>query len=235
MNRIIEIIEKKEKEVKRTGSMWDWLEGYPESQWKILCELENGKFFEDEKNLLFYNTENVEIGFEAMPENNQDKTDFITAKTSENIKYWSSDYQITKSLVEDGVFEITDRVGHYIKLRVEPMVKEVSTVTNDFKSVRLTSQELPLLYIALSKNLFTRPKKGQVYFESHSDSSCTLYLKADYHSELESSMLMAQHQGKFRQSNAEFEWNNLKNKIDEAQISDKENIKDLELYGVYDE
>ena len=36
MNRIIEIIEKKEKEVKRTGSMWDWQEGYPESQWKIL-------------------------------------------------------------------------------------------------------------------------------------------------------------------------------------------------------
>tara|TARA_R110000764_G_scaffold239818_1_gene340133 strand:+ start:82 stop:789 length:708 start_codon:yes stop_codon:yes gene_type:complete len=235
MNKIIEILEKKEKETKRTGSMWDWQEGYPESQWKILCQLENGHFFEDEKNLIFYTTENEKIGFEAMPEYNQDKKDFISAKTSESITYWSTDKQITKSLTEDGVFEITDRVGHYIKLRVEPMVKEVSTVTNDFKSVRLTSQELPLLYIALSKNLFNRPKKGQVYYESHRDSSCTLYLKADYHSELESSMLMAQYQGKFRQSNAEFEWNNLKNKIDEAQISDKENIKDLELYGVYDE
>lgn len=54
MNKIIEILAKKEKENKRTGSMWDWNEGYPESQWKILCQLENGHFFEDEKNLIFY-------------------------------------------------------------------------------------------------------------------------------------------------------------------------------------
>lgn len=131
MNKIIEILEKKEKEIKRTGSLWDWEVGYPESQWKILCQLENGKFFEDEKNLVFYTIENKKIGFEAMPEYNQDKKDFISAKTSENITYWSSNNQITKSLIENGVFEITDRVGHYIKLRVEPMLKEVSTVEND--------------------------------------------------------------------------------------------------------
>lgn len=235
MNKIIEILEKKEKENKRTGSMWDWLEGYPESQWKILCELENGHFFEDEENLIFYTTENEEIGFEAMPKYNQNKKDFITAKTSENITYWSTDVQITKSLIEDGVFEITDRVGHYMKLRVEPMLKEISTVENDYKSIRLNGQELALLYMALSKSLFSRPKEGQVYYESHNDSSCTIYFKSDYYSSLTSSILTASYQGKFRQSNAESDWENLKNTIDQAQTSDKDDIENLQLYGFYDE
>ena len=214
--------------------MWDWQEGFPESQWKILCQLENGQFFEDEKTLMFYTSENEKIGFKDLPEYNQDKTNFISAKTSENITYWSSDYQITKSLTENGVFEITDRVGHYIKLRVEPMLNEVSTVENDFKSIRLNGQELALLYMALSKSLFSRPKKGQVYYESHNDGSCTIYFKSDYYSSLTSSILTASYQGKFRQSNAETDWENLKDTIDRAQISEKENIKNLELYGACD-
>lgn len=233
--KILEIIEKREKVNNDTSGLWGWQKGYPESKWEILCRLENGRFFEDEKNILFYTTELEKIGFEASAEYDQDKTNFIRSRTTESIQYWSSDYQITKSLVDNGVFEITDRVGHYIKLRVEPMVKEISTVLNDFKFVRLNSQELPLLYIALSKNLFKRPKKGQIYYESHSDGRCTLYLKADYLSELQNSMLMAQYQGKFSQSNSEIEWNNLKDKIDQAQISDKENIKDLKLYEIYAE
>lgn len=233
--KILEIIEKKEKLNNNTSGLWGWQKGYPESQWEILCRLVNGRFFEDEKNLLFYTTELEEIGFEASSEFDQDKTNFIRSRTNESIQYWSSDYQITKSLVDNGVFEITDRVGHYIKLRVEPMVKEISAVINDFKFARLSSQELPLLYIALSKNLFNRPKKGQIYYESHNDGSCTLYFKADYHSELQNSMLMAQYQGKFSQSNSEFEWNRLKDKIDNAQISNKENIKELKVYEIYAE
>src|SRR5690606_24913997 len=140
---------------------------------------------------------------------------------------WSSNNQITKSLTEEGVFEITDRVGHYIKLRVEPMVDEVVIVENDYKSIRLNGQELALLYMALLKNLFNRPKKGQIYYESHNDGSCTLYFKRDYYSLLESSILMAFYQGKFSQSNAEVDWNNLKEKIDSAEISDRDGIEDL--------
>ncbi|MBK6392620.1 MAG: hypothetical protein IPF70_19090 [Saprospiraceae bacterium] len=45
MNRILEVLDKREKETKRTGSLWDWQKGYPESQWALLCRLENGKFF----------------------------------------------------------------------------------------------------------------------------------------------------------------------------------------------
>lgn len=233
--KILEVLEKKEKVNNSNEGLWAWQEGYPESQWALLCRLQNGRFFEDDKNLLFYTKKNEEIGFASMPEYNQDKTDFISARTSESITYRSSSHQITKSLVQDGIFEITDRVGHYIKILVEPMVKEISTVINDFNYVRLNSKELPFLYLALSENLFTRPKKGQIYFENHNDGGCTLYFKVDYHSQLKDSMLMAQFQGKFLHSNAELEWNNLKNKIDKAQISNKENIKGLSLYGIYDE
>jgi hypothetical protein len=228
MNKILEILEKKQKENKRTGSLWDWNEGYPESQWEIICRLENGRFFEDEDKLVFYTTENEVFGFE------EDKKEYIDEKTSEKIFYWSTGEKITKSLLEEGVFEITDRVGHYIKLRVEPMLNEISTVKNDYKSIRLNGQELALLFMALSKDLFSRPKKGQVYFESHHDGSCTLYFKRDYYSLLTGSIETAYYQGKFRQSNAESDWNELKNTIDQAEISDNENVEDLELYGVYD-
>ena len=234
MNKILEILDKKQKEVIRTGSLTDWSVGYPESQWEILCRLENGHFFEDEKNLIFYTSQNEKFGFEENEKFHQDKTDFISQKTSEKILYWSSGSKITKSLVEKGVFEITDRVGHYIKVRVEPMIEEVVVNENNFKLVNLNGQQLALLAIALSKDLFHRPKKGQVYYESHNDSSCTLYFKSDYYGLLENSILMASYQGKFRQSNSEAEWNNLKEKIDNAEISNRDDIEKLQLYSIYD-
>lgn len=62
MNKILEVLENREKETKRTGSLWDWQEGYPENQWALLCRLENGKFFEDENEITFHTTEDEEIG-----------------------------------------------------------------------------------------------------------------------------------------------------------------------------
>jgi hypothetical protein len=223
MNKILEILDKKQIENKRTGSLWDWNEGYPESQWEILSRLENGHFFEDEKNLVFYTTENEKFGFEENKNNNQDKRDYISGP------------KITKNLIEKGVFEITDRVGNYLKIRVEPMLDEVITVEKDYKSLRMNGQELSLLYMALSKSLFERPKKGQIYYESHNDRSCTMYFKRDYYSSLTASILTAFYQGKFRQSNAESDWNDLKDTIDQAEISDIDNVENLELYGIYDE
>lgn len=234
-SKILEILEKKQKEITRTGSLWDWQQGYPESQWELLCRLENGHFYEDEKNLIFYTTENEEIGFKEAKQYNQDKTSFITEKTNNMIVYWSSENQITKNLTQEGIFEITDRVGHYIKVRVESMIKENVEDDQDFKEIRLNGQRLSLLYMALSKGLFTRPKKGQIYYESHNDGSCTLYFKRDYYSALNSSIFNAYYQGKFRQSNAEAEWNDLKDIIEIADISKKKEIESLSIYGIYDE
>jgi len=227
MNKILEVLEKREKEIKRTGSLWDWVEGYPEEQWSLLCRLENGKFFEDENEISFYSTEDEKIS----------KTkNFLVEKTSSKAIYGApGTVKIEKNLVEDGIFEITDRVGHYIKLRVEPMFDEPTSNANDYKCARLNGQRLALLYLALSKGLFKRPQKGQVFYESHNDSSCTLYFKRDYLATLKESIFTAYYQGKFAQSNAESDWIDLKNAIDGATESEREDVEDLELYGVYDE
>jgi hypothetical protein len=228
MNKILEILGKREKEITRTGSLSDWMQGYPEECWAILCQLEDGDFFEDENEIKFSTTKNEEVGIP--------KSDgFLQEKTSQKIIYASMDYTIEKNLIEKGVFEITDRVGHYIKIRVEPMIDEVASSENDFKSVRLNSQELALLYSALTKGLFRRPRKGQVYYESHMDTSCTLYFMRDYYTALKKSISHKYLLGEFARSNAESDWNELKNNIDNATISDRDNIEALELYSIYDE
>lgn len=81
MNDILDVLDKRKKEINRTGSVWDWQEGYPEKQWSLLCRLENGKFFEDENEIAFYTTEDEKIG----------KTkDFLIEKTSEKAIYGAS-------------------------------------------------------------------------------------------------------------------------------------------------
>lgn len=155
MNKILEVIEKREKEIKRTGSPWDWQEGYPESQWALLCRLEKGHFFEDDNEITFYTTYGEKIGLTK---------NFLVEKTSEKAIYGAQgNVKIEKNLCENGIFELTDWVGHYIKLRVEPMFNETAPVEQDYKSVRLNGQRLAFLYMGLLKRLFTRPKKGQVY------------------------------------------------------------------------
>jgi hypothetical protein len=115
------------------------------------------------------------------------------------------------------------------------MFDETAPTEQDYKYVRLNGQRLALLYIALSKGLFNRPQKGQIYYEGHNDGSCTLYFKRDYYASLTDSIFKAYYQGKFAQSNAESDWNDLKNAIDEAKISEREGVENLQLYGLYDE
>ena len=227
MKKILEILEKKEKETKRTGSVWDWQKGYPEQQWELLCRLENGNFFEDENEISFYTTDQKKIGLTK---------DFLIEKTSEKEIYGApGTVQIVKNLRENGIFELTDRVGHYIKLRVEPMYNETVPTEQNFKYVQLNRQRLALLFIALSRGLFKRPKKGEVYFESHPDGSSTLYFKRDYYVSLSDSIFEAYYQGKFARSNAESEWIDLKNAIDGAKVSEKKDIENLTIYSIYDE
>lgn len=227
MNKILEVLEKREKETKRTGSLWDWQVGYPESQWALLCRLENGKYFEDENEITFLTTENEEIGLTK---------DFLIEKSSEKAIYGApGTVRIEKNFRNNGFFELTDRVGHYIRIRVEPMFAETASDEQDYKCVRLNGQRLALLFMALSKGLFNRPKKGQIYYEGHNDGSCTLYFKRDYYASLTDSIFKVYYQGKFAQSNAESDWIDLKNAIDGANISEREGVENLKLYELYDE
>ena len=114
---------------------------------------------------------------------------------------------------------------------------EKSDIVNDwdYKFKRLNGQRLALLFMALSKNLFQKPKKGQVYYESNGDSSCTLYFSKEYYVILNKAIDDAYNSGKFSQSNSESDWNDLKYAINGAEISTKENVENLELYNIYDE
>lgn len=234
MNKIIEILEKKEKEIIRTGSPWDWIEGYPESQWELLCRLENGYFFEDEKEIKFITNNNEEMGLTK---------NFLTEKSKNKAIYGAmGTIKICKDLKKGDIFELTDRVGHYIKLRVEPMfedIKDIESNESEFKEVRLNGKQAALLYIALSKNLFKRPIKGQMYYEIELPDDYSeiyiIYFKIDYYCMIKESIFEAYYKGKFAQSNSEYEWKDLKRVIDTAEFSQKENIEKLKLYGIYDE
>lgn len=226
MNKIIEIIEKREKKIERTGSPWDWQQGYPESQWELLCRLENGSFIEDSKQIYFHTTNNEKIG---LPKK------FLISKTNEKAIYGTMGaVHIEKNLINKDIFEITDRVGHYIKIRVEPMFDIAPSNKKNYKFVKLNKRNLSFLYLALSKGLFDKPQKGQIYFETHNDEGATLYFKNDYYIKLTNSIDTSYIQGKFAKSNAESDWNNLKYMIDKAEISNKDNIEKLKLYSIYE-
>lgn len=226
VNRILEIIEKKEMQPKKTGSLWDWQDGYPEAQWELLCRLKNGKFKENENEIVFYTSRNEEIGLTK---------DFLTEKTkTKKIFGAPGTERIVKSLKDKGVFEITDCVGHYIKVRVEEMFEEKIEPDEDYKCVRLDGQKLALLYIALSKGLFSRPKKGQVYSQSNHDGTCTIWFEREYYASLTESILKAYYYGRFAQSNAEEDWNKLRFEISKAETTVVEDIESLDLYPVYD-
>lgn len=102
-----------------------------------------------------------------------------------------------------------------------------------YKFKVLNGKRLSLLYIALSKELFEKPRKGQVFFEANGDGSCTLFFSNEYYPILKSSIDKSYLSGKFAQSNAEADWNDLKYAIDSAEVSDRDGIENLQLYSIY--
>ena len=232
MNKIIEILEKRQSKTKgvKGGGLFSWDIEDVEKLWEELCQLENGHFFEDDTNLIFYTTENKKIGFEDILEKFDDKRHFRTAKTSEEIIYLSCEYNITKSVINDGIFEITDEVGHYIKLRVEPMLKELPIEKKVYKSIRLTGDEISLLSIGYAKKLFSNPKKGDIYHENHYDRSSTFYFNLEHYSSLKTSIAIVMKKAKNSDIPKNPSFYDLGGMINQAQISNKENIEKLKLY-----
>lgn len=115
-------------------------------------------------------------------------------------------------------------------------IEKDQIITNwKFKSKRLNGKRLALLFMALSKNLFERPSRGEVYYEVNDDRSCTLFFAKDYFNNLKESINAAFQNGKFSRSNSEKDWNDLKYAIDSAEISEKDDIEQLKIYEIYKE
>ena len=143
---------------------------------------------------------------------------------------------IKRSLSKDGnvTKETKRQISYYSELDFNVNKSEIITDWK-YKFKRLNGQRLALLFIALSKGLFQKPMKGQVYYESNGDESCTLFFSNEYHPLLKKSIDSACENGKFAQSNSESDWNDLKYAIDSAEISEKEDVESLELYSIYKE
>ena len=103
----------------------------------------------------------------------------------------------------------------------------------NYKKQDFNEQELALFFQAFGKNLFTRPKKGDVISVLIDDSgNCSLYFISDYYEVLKNDIISAYEQGKFAKSNAQVEWENLMNIFLSAktdQISDSLSVEDYFL------
>lgn len=95
----------------------------------------------------------------------------------------------------------------------------------------LDGQELALLYQALMKNLFTRPEKGYLLFESYNGGG-NLFFDEEYYEEFKNSINQKYLQGEFANSNAEYEWIQFKNKIDSSQDVNNPDISNCSVYPV---
>ncbi|EKT3958573.1 hypothetical protein ABF176_002494 [Flavobacterium psychrophilum] len=154
--------------------------------------------------------------------------------------YYEYEYDFKKNWILKRTLDNTGKAKSVKKRNILYFSEKDFSVEKDtinkvwsYKSKRLNGQRLALLFMALSKDLFSKPEKGQVYFESNNDGSCTLFFAREYYSELKNSIDKAHDNGKFSQSNAESDWKDLKFAIDSAEISNKENVEDLQIYNIY--
>lgn len=77
----------------------------------------------------------------------------------------------------------------------------------------LNGFEMAMLYQAFTKNLFTKPNIGDIWFIGNNHGSDTFYFKLEYYNQLKNEMQYANIHGKFAQSNANNDWINLMNRL----------------------
>ncbi|MBP6754644.1 MAG: hypothetical protein KA210_00755 [Bacteroidia bacterium] len=166
-NKILEILELKKEE----DPVSLWLEGYPEQQWEILCRLRNGEFIENDREISFFTSNNEKIGLTK---------DFIYERDKNFAKYGSGGtYHITKDLLNTGVFEITDRVGNYIKLLVEQSFTDNTFNEHILYSQIFNKEQLALISDGFLDNWFvSRDSIGLTYIKKISQYQYKLYFES---------------------------------------------------------
>lgn len=89
-----------------------------------------------------------------------------------------------------------------------------------YKRQEFNDNELSMFFLAFKKNLFTRPKKGEVYSSVswNIPNGMSLLFTLSFYETLTKEMEQAKSLGKFASSNAEKEWNNLLEKLLNADV-----------------
>lgn len=138
---------------------------------------------------------------------------------------------LKQTLTKDGkIYRENKRVITYHNNAAK--TADTSQMDTPFKKKRLNGQQLAMLYVALSKNLFPKPIETELFYEGHNDGSCTLFFKKEYYNKLSSAITQAYNNGKFAQSNAEDDWNDLKYAVDTADSAANVDTNKLQVYHV---
>lgn len=98
----------------------------------------------------------------------------------------------------------------------------------ELKKQLFNSSELGLLSSAFLKNLFPKPKKGQLLSKCD-NGDCVLFFDLAYHEKLDLTIRQKYYEGQFSKSNAESEWNNIMIKVNTAVLTN-EDISDFDTY-----
>ncbi len=171
----------------------------------------------------------------------------IYANTPDFITYWVKlkfggglDILLNKYKKNIGFYEFRTFSSNGFKIKFEADSGYTDNLLNNpnfnpefTKKQYLNGQELGLFYQALMKELFAIPNKGYLLFEpNHREGGGNLYFDTEYYNELKESIDEKFYQGKFAESNAEYDWLQLKNSIDNSENIIDPNINDYRIYLV---
>ena len=101
-----------------------------------------------------------------------------------------------------------------------------------FKRQKFSKEELRLFFMAFKKNLFTRPQKGEIFSSVswNNPNGMSLLFTFAYYDVLVEEMKDAKISGKFASSNVEGAWDNLLDKLLDAEMDFGSMSEDSDYY-----
>jgi hypothetical protein len=224
----------KQLSIKGENSMFGSLFGGPSKKLTVFSNEPNGNVIEikiydyENKNLLATQTFSYnEFGDEI--ESNFIQKDGISKQVSKH----AYTYDEKKNWITKINFNPDDTINSEEQREIEYFDTESnSNERNDFeyKMQTFNGQQLALLYIAFSDKLFPVSNSGEILYDRNKDGTLNLYFQKEYYRILLKGVNNLYDQGKFAQSNAEGEWNEIRTLILHAKDVAKINKENLKIY-----
>ena len=150
-----------------------WSVGYPESELANIKKLENGTLVENHEEIYLINTDGVKYGFK--------KEDYLIERSREKVLYHTpGSIKVWKSLIENGVFEIEDRVGHYCKIQTEQIYDDFSFPEHKLYSIEFDNEQLILFCNGLLQDFINPELAKNVWIKEINFNRCSLLFKSVY-------------------------------------------------------